>query len=69
MKFAGATGSGLSVNLPTWVCNRFWTERMNTEALKAAIKEELPGLLREDPALREFIRVVSSVKSNDFNDF
>ena len=28
---------------------------MNTEALKAAIKEELPGLLREDPALREFI--------------
>jgi len=42
---------------------------MNTEALKAAIKEELPGLLREDPALREFIRVVSSVKSNDFNDF
>ena len=28
---------------------------MNTEALKAAIKAELPGWLREDPALRDFI--------------
>ncbi|MEZ5582542.1 MAG: DUF3782 domain-containing protein [Candidatus Competibacteraceae bacterium] len=28
---------------------------MNTESLKEVIKTELPGLLRDDPALREFI--------------
>ena len=32
---------------------------MNTEALKVAIKAELPGLLQEDPALREFILELS----------
>jgi len=32
---------------------------MNTEALKVAIKQELPGLLREDPAFREFVLDVS----------
>ncbi len=28
---------------------------MNAEALKDVIKQELPGLLREDPALRAYI--------------
>ena len=28
---------------------------MNAESLKEVIKKELPGLLRDDPALREFI--------------
>lgn len=32
---------------------------MNIEALKAAIKQELPDLLREDPALREFVLELS----------
>jgi len=28
---------------------------VNTETLKASIRQELPGLLREDPALREYV--------------